>query len=249
MIDYQRLTPAELATLWVSATLDRSGDQKPIVLSSEITNVLLVALAEGYSRVQDEELAVQALETIALNSRDLVSHIADRGGYIRFDNPVRSLLDKLDSIGFPILPEVYVLDIHEDRRRSRSSICYDLASQSYKKAVLALETEGLIIDPPWYKSTAATGALIILLGSVPLEINVKTVEGQAVTTSIEAKFWSYEKNVNNGIEDLHLNIRIAEFLNKVIQNLGEGFVDAWKESNPDRVSELERQALDDSKEN
>jgi len=65
----------------------------------------MIVLAEGFVKLRAQDIAEKALSTIAGYSKDLVSHIADRGSYVRYDLPVRKLIEKLDSIGFPILPE------------------------------------------------------------------------------------------------------------------------------------------------
>ena len=118
---------------------------------------------------------------------------------------------------------------------------YEHGLKQYQGAVQSLEEDQLIIDPPWYKTPLAIGSLIILLGSVPLEINVKTVKGKDMVTSmkVDAKFWSYESNDYGNTKDTHINIRIAKFIDRAIENLGTGFIDAWKEQNPTRVEDLE----------
>jgi len=112
---------------------------------------------------------------------------------------------------------------------------YDYGLQKYKKAISSLEKKGLLIDPPWYTGPAVGALLIILVGTIPLEINYKTSEGSEITEYIkmEAKFWKYEKTKSGLDESVHINIKIAKFINDVIGNLGNTFVETWKQYNPD----------------
>ncbi len=246
MDNFQQLTPAEVATLWLASDLEREDKDKPTIMASNATLILMIVLAEGFVRLRSQDIAETALSTIASYSKDLVSHIAERGSYVRYDLPVRKLIEKLDRIGFPILPEESLLEeiIETEgktkKKRSKSSLSYDYASELYKMSLKSLEDSELLIDPPWYKTLAA-GSLIVLLGSVPMEINVKTIDGQKVVTTMEAKFWEYENSKEGSVENTHINIKLAKFIDRVVENLGTGFVDAWKDLNPERTKELENE--------
>lgn len=242
MEDFAELSPAEVATLWLSTDLDMGSKEERTILASNATLTLMVILAEGFTRLGSTNLADRALTEISNYSRDLVAHIAVRGNYVRYDQPVRRLLEKLDNIGFPILPPEKVLDLPGEKR-TKTAVSYEYGLTQYQKAVNSLEEGQLIIDPPWYKTPLAIGSLIVLLGSVPLEINVKTVKGKDVVTSMkmDAKFWSYESIENGEAKNIHINIKIAKFIDKAVENLGTGFIDAWKEQNPSRVESLENE--------
>lgn len=236
----ENLTPAEIAVLRLANDIENDHGDKPTILASNATLILMVVLAEGFTRLQNDSAAEKALTEIKEYSNNLVSHLESRGSYIRYDQPVRNLLEKLDAIGFPILPASTEVDALEsgEKKRSNSSISYEFASETYKSAISSLESQKLLIDPPWYKSPLAIGSLIVLLGSVPLEINIKTVKGQEVITSIEAKFWDYTNTSNSNSENTRLNIKLVKFLDKAVENLGTGFVNAWKDQNKTRVNEL-----------
>jgi hypothetical protein len=240
---FYQLSPAELATLWLANDLEKGNDSKPTILASSTTIILMIVLAEGFVRLRSESIADNALFEIAKYSKELVSHLAERGSYVRYDLPVRKLIERLEEIGFPILPE----DSHEltevsEKKRPASSLSYEYASKLYKATLNSLEASNLLIDPPWYESPLAVGSLIVLLGSVPLEINVKTVDGQKVVTSIESKFWAYENSNDGNVENTHINIKLAKFIDRAVENLGTGFVDAWKEQNPERTQGLEHES-------
>ena len=248
MEDYRELSPAELATLWLASDLGRESTDKPTIMASNATLILMIVLAEGFAQLRLNEVAEKALSTIASYSKELVTHIAERGSYVRYDQPVRKLIEKLDKIGFTILPEEYLVDegievINQDekpkKKRSKASLSYDYAAELYQFSLKSLEESNLLIDPPWYKSPFAVGSLIVLLGSVPLEINVKTVDGEKIVTSMEAKFWDYENSTEGNVENTHINIKLAKFIDSAVENLGTGFVEAWKDQNPERTKGLE----------
>lgn len=236
----ENLEPAEVAVLWLASDIERSNSDKPTILASNATLILMTVLAEGYSRIRDKSIAERTLAEIASYSKDLANHIAERGSYVRYDLPVRKLLEKIAGAGFPILSEEYMG--WRDEKRTEVSVCYEVAAEIYEKTLRSLEEKGLIVDPPWYKSSLAVGSLIVLLGSVPLEINIKTQLGQQVVTSAEAKFWSYEKSTDGEVENIHINIKIAKFLDRAVENLGSGFAEAWKELNPERTRVLENES-------
>jgi hypothetical protein len=240
---YRQLSPAELATLWLATDMDREKDAKPTILASNATLILMIVLAEGFVRVRSNSVAEKALSEIAKYSKELVLHLAERGSYVRYDLPVRKLIERLDDIGFPILPEEGLeLQVNSEKKRSRCSLSYEYASELYKETLKSLEGSNLLIDPPWYNNPFAVGSLIVLLGSVPLEINVKTVAGKNIVTSIKSKFWEYEKSTEGNIENTHINIKLAKFIDRAVENLGTGFVDAWKEQNPERTKGLENES-------
>ena len=183
---FYQLSPAELATLWLANDVEQVNDSKPTILASSTTLVLMIVLAEGYGRIRSDSIAEKALTEIAKYSKELVSHLAERGSYVRYDLPVRKLIERLEEIGFPILPEKTYETLGESgKKKSASSLSYEYASELYKATLNSLEASNLLIDPPWYRNPLAIGSLIVLLGSVPLEINVKTIDGQKVVTSIE----------------------------------------------------------------
>lgn len=251
MEDFSQLSPAEVATLWLASDLGGEAKDKPTIMASNATLILMIVLAEGFVQLRSQDIAEKALSTIASYSKELVAHIAERGSYVRYDLPVRKLIERLDSIGFPILSEelpikeaneVISIDGKPKKKRSKASLSYDHAAELYQLALQSLEDSKLLIDPPWYKTPFAIGSLIVLLGSVPLEINIKTVDGQKVVTSMEAKFWDYENSTNGDIENTHVNIKLAKFIDRVVENLGTGFVEAWKEQNPERTKVLENES-------
>ena len=202
----------------------------------------MVVLAEGFFQLRSPSVAERALSEIAVYSKALEAHIAERGSYIRYDQPVRKLIEQLDSIGFPILPEDALIGPSAEKGRPRASLSYDYASELLQRSLRSLEEKGLLIDPPWYKTPLAAGALIVLLGSVPLEINIKTVDGHSVTTTMQAQFWDYENTVDGGVQNTHINVKIAKFIDSAVEHLGNGFVEAWKERNPGRTKGLEDQS-------
>lgn len=53
----------------------------------------MIVLAEGFVRIRAESSAEKALSETAKYSKELVSHLAERGGYVRYDLPVRKLTD------------------------------------------------------------------------------------------------------------------------------------------------------------
>ncbi|ALO45753.1 hypothetical protein [Pseudohongiella spirulinae] len=236
--EFESLNPAEVAILWLASDLTRDDKEKPTILASNATLILMTVLAQGFAKLNNPRLAERALSEISTYSKDLVQHIAERGSYVRYDLPVRKLLEKLDDIGFPLVIDEPNVG-KEGKKRSKVSIAYEQASEMYENTLRELEEKELLIDPPWYKNSLAAGSLIVLLGSVPLEINIKTEKGQQVVTSAEAKFWSYENVVDGDSENTHINIKLAKFIDKAVENLGSGFVDAWKEQNPDRTESLE----------
>jgi len=59
---------------------------------------------------------------------------------------------------------------------------------------------------------------------------------------MDAKFWSYENSESATTKNTHINVKIAKFIDRAIENLGTGFIDAWKEQNPTRVEDLESEA-------
>ncbi|MEH6574051.1 MAG: hypothetical protein V7743_14255 [Pseudoalteromonas sp.] len=238
----ENLTPAELAVLWL-ANSTREGineSESPIVLASNSTLTLMIVLANGIANLNDNSVEKKALEVISDYSKELVQHLQTRGGYIRYDQPVKKLIENLAGIGFPILSEDFVIP-EKDVKRSKASISYELANKEYELALAQLEENQLLIDPPWYKSTATAIPLIVLLGSVPLEINIKTVKGEMVTTKISAKFWEYENKSIGDNSDTKVNIKIAKFIDKAIGNLSQGFADTWKEKNPERMENLKNE--------
>lgn len=236
--EFESLNPAEVAILWLASDLTRDDQEKPTILASNATLILMTVLAEGFTKLNNSRLAERALSEISTYSKELVQHIAERGSYVRYDLPVRKLLEKLDDIGFPLAIDEPI-EGKEGKKRSKVSIAYENASEIYENTLRELEEKELLIDPPWYKNPLAAGSLIVLLGSVPLEINIKTEKGQQIVTSVEAKFWSYENVVDGDSENTHINIKIAKFIDKAVENLGSGFVDAWKEQNPSRTESLE----------
>ena len=62
-----------------------------------------------------------------------------------------------------------------------------------------------------------------------------------VTTKISAKFWEYENNSDGDNSNTKVNIKIAKFIDKAIGNLSQGFADAWKEKNPERMANLKNE--------
>jgi hypothetical protein len=238
---FESLSPSEVAVLWLASDLSSEQKEKSTVLASSATLILMTALAEGFTKLNDQRLEEEALSEISQYSKDLVQHIAERGNYVRYDLPVRKLLERLDNIGFPLV--IDGKDEHKDGdKRSKVSIAYERASKIYDKTLRDLEEKELLIDPPWYKNPLAVGSIIVLLGSVPLEINIKTGKGQQVVTSAEAKFWSYKNTVDGDSEETHINIKLAKFIDRAIENMGSGFVDAWKEQNPERTKNLEAES-------
>ena len=241
MDDFRKLSPAEVATLWLASDLERKVGSKPTILASNATLILMIVLAEGFARLRSKKVAEDALSEIAKYSKELVAHLAERGSYVRYDLPVRKLIEKLDGIGFPVLDEGLAEEV-TDKKRSRASLSYDHASEVYQLTIKTLENNRLLIDPPWYKTPWAIGPLIVLLGSVPLEINIRTSEGHKIVTSIEAKFWSYENSSEGDVENTHINIKLAKFIDRAIDNLGAGFVEAWKEQNPERTKGINQES-------
>lgn len=100
----------------------------------------------------------------------------------------------------------------------------------------------MIVDPPWYKSKIAAAGLIILLGCVPIEISYKTHKGHELTTTFQYKstFIDYKKTSSPDAEDVHINLKIAVFVEEVISRLGSSFVESWRATNKERVSMLEK---------
>lgn len=167
----ENLTPAELAVLWLANSTGEGINESdsPIVLASNSTLTLMIVLANGIANLNDDAIEKKALEVISNYSEELVQHLQSRGGYIRYDQPVKKLIENLAGIGFPVLSEDFVIP-EKDVNRSKASISYELANKEYELALAQLEENQLLIDPPWYKSTATAIPLIVLLGSVPLEI-------------------------------------------------------------------------------
>lgn len=236
----KKLSPAELAVLWLANSTNEEKKDSPVVLASNSTLTLMIVLANGVAKLEDESIEQKALDVISKYSQNLVKHLKTRGGYIRYDQPVKKLIENLEEIGFPIIDENHIIS-EKDSKRSKASISYELANEEYDLALSYLEDNELLIDPPWYKSKAAAVPLIVLLGSVPLEINVKTMEGEAVTTQISAKFWDYENKTDGENSETKVNIKIAKFIDKAIGSLSKGFADTWSESNPERIDNLDKE--------
>ncbi|ARD44763.1 hypothetical protein [Colwellia sp. PAMC 21821] len=242
----KQLSPAELAVLWLANSTFIEKKDSPVVLSSNSTLTLMIVLANGIAKLEDESIEQKALDVISKYSRDLVEHIKTRGGYIRYDQPVKKLIENLEEIGFPIIDENHIISI-KNPNRSKASISYELANKEYDIALSYLEDNALLIDPPWYKSTATAVPLIVLLGSVPLEINVKTMAGEAITTKISAKFWDYESHTDGENNETKVNIKIAKFIDQAIGSLSKGFADNWSDSNPERIDNLDKEEKKHSK--
>lgn len=77
----------------VANNLEKRKDSKPTILASKATLILMIVLAEGFVRIRAESSAEKALSETAKYSKELVSHLAERGGYVRYDLPVRKLTD------------------------------------------------------------------------------------------------------------------------------------------------------------
>lgn len=239
------LSPAELAILWLANSTNDKETDTPVVLASNSTLTLMIVLANGIANLADDKIAERALKVIENYSRELVTHLKNRGGYIRYDQPVKKLLESLDDIGFPIIPDNYIV-LEKNEKRSEASLSYELANKEYEVALRKLEADELLIDPPWYKTKLVAVPLIVLLGSVPLEINIKTAKGEAVTTKISAKFWDYENNTLRDSSETIVNIKIAKFIDTAIKNLSSGFAQAWSDENPERINNLKSEIHSES---
>ena len=167
---FYQLSPAELVTLWLANDLEKGKDSKPTILASSTTLILMIVLAEGFVRIRSESIAEKALSEIATYSKELVSHLAERGSYVRYDLPVRKLIERLEEIGFPILPEENheLLDV-SGKKRSTSSLSYEYASELYKATLNSLEAGNLLIE-----LRRALGSRLIL----PLESRARLEYGR-----------------------------------------------------------------------
>ncbi len=81
--NFKQLSPAEVATLWLASDLERESEDKPIIMASNATLILMIVLAEGFVQLRSQDIAEKALSTIASYSKELVAHIAERGSYVR----------------------------------------------------------------------------------------------------------------------------------------------------------------------
>ncbi len=158
MMEIEKLSPAELAVLWLANNTYDDKQVSPVVLASNSTLTLMIVLANGVAILENDEIISDALKIISNYSRELVAHIESRGGYIRYDQPVKKLIESLSDIGFPILPKNYVIP-DKELKRSKASISYELANEQYEVALQALENNELLIDPPWYKTKAAAAGI------------------------------------------------------------------------------------------
>ncbi|MBL7205671.1 MAG: hypothetical protein ISS63_15300 [Desulfobacteraceae bacterium] len=235
---FLKLTPVEAALLWIASDIEGDKNkEKPIVLASKSTLVLVSLLAEWAAR-SDENVLIEALHAIEKSSKKMAEHISQRGEYVRYDRPVRIFLEELSNSGFSILE----FDRFKNSSRSLTAQAYQYGQALCESALLNLEKNGLLVDPPWYK-ILGIGALFVFLGSVPLEINVKTTKGKEVVEEvvIKAKLWEYESTSTNKAQNIHVNLKVAKFIDAAIGKLGKGFVEAWEEQNPNRHEVLKKE--------
>ena len=233
--EIEELRPAEVATLWLSTDPPDINGQKQLVLASPATIALGAILAEGYSICDLGEKIASAKSVADSFGKEYAYFLSDGGFYVRHDYPIRSLLRQLDEVGFPILPKSFEPTNNKPRESLRWGI------ELYQSACRSLESQGLIVDPPWYRGKIATAGLIILLGCVPIEISYKTHKGHDLTTTFHYKstFVDYEKTSSPDSEDVHINLKIAVFVEEMISRLGNSFVESWKATNQERVSTIE----------
>ncbi len=234
--EINELSPGEIATLWLSTDPPDISGYNRSILATPATIALGTIIAEGYKICNSSE-KIKSVKSVADSfGKEYAYYLSDGGFYVRHDYPIRSFLQQIDDIGFPILPK----SLNETGNRPRESLRWGI--KLYQSACKSLESKGLIIDPPWYKSKIAAAGLIILLGCVPIEINYKTLKGHELTTTLHyhSTFIDVEKISSPDFNDVHVNLKIAVFVEDVISRIGNSFVESWKATNKMRVSKFER---------
>lgn len=237
--EFYDLSPSEIAILCLASDLNPKPNDGPIILPSGATYVLMTILSEGVAAREENIDLTKVLHIIEYFSSEAATYLSARDFYVRYDYTVRNLLKHLDQIEFPILP-YYPTKMVDEKAISKVSESYDYGLTKYQSAFDSLEAKGLVIDPPWFKHPALIGGLIVLLGCFPLEINYRTKKGSELIhrIKIEAKFWEYEKTQEGEEEKVHINIKIAKFIDDAIGRFGNSFVESWKTCNPERIKEL-----------
>lgn len=232
--EIRELTPAEVATLWLSTDPPRNADMKRTIVASPSTIALGVILAEGYSIWDSNEKAESVLKITDYFAKKYARQLSEGEFYMRPEYPIRSFLREIEKIGFPILPKSYEQTDYNPTESLRWGI------KLYQAASKSLERKGLIIDPPWLDGLVNTAGLIIILGCIPVEISYKTQKGHELTTfKYKSNLIDFEMVSTPESRDWRFNCLIAEFVIEVIARLGNVFVDSWKAVNQKRVSKLE----------
>lgn len=101
------LRPAEVATLWLSTDPPDINGQNRLVLASPATIALGVILTEGYSICDSGEKVASVRSVADSFGKEYAYYLSDGGFYVRHDYPIRSFLQRIDDVGFPILPKSY----------------------------------------------------------------------------------------------------------------------------------------------
>ena len=58
----KQLSPAELAVLWLANSTNNEKKDSPVVLASNSTLTLMIVLANGVAKLEDESIEQKALE-------------------------------------------------------------------------------------------------------------------------------------------------------------------------------------------
>ena len=237
--EFFELTPSEIAVFWLSTDPNPKETDKVKFLCSPSTLILGILLAEGFSAAKGNISEESVFSAIKEYSSEMAQSLSAGNFYVRHDFPVRNLLWHLKDAGLPL---VSPQENASEQDRDPVSRSYEYGSRALKDAIYSLEARDLIVDPPWYKSKLAAGALIILLGSIPMEINIKTEKGAKIcqTLSIKSWLWEYESIESPQIHDQHLNLKIVKFIDNCIYKLGHNFISSWNECNPERVHKIKR---------
>jgi hypothetical protein len=261
--EFGRLTPTEVAVLGASLSpepsrelvhsanisvysdrvhltlpfLPRLSLERPLLIPSKRSLLLCSILAEGYTAVSGDLSTEQVFSVLDKFARGKVAEMSlhpfwERPGGM----PYGGTLDLCKSLEYetqfplphPVSNELIGVTIEK---------CSD--------ALKALSNEGLIIDPPWLNitRTGAAGLLILFLGSIPLDISVKTQKGVELVekVSIQAKLWEFERTTSVDKSDWRFNLKIAQFVDSAMEHLARSYLRYWEENNPEAMATLRKE--------
>lgn len=162
----------------------------------------------------------------------LMAHIAEKRPEVTPEQFVAAMIGPQNSQGlktyyqnFPLsgtegqppyesTPDVVGSTIRSLGLKADSSGMVESASTAYKSLV----KRGWIEDPV---EILVGGALMSVMGLVPVSFTVKTKDGRKISKKIKALYWNYEKSESRGITTTKVEVRLLKMIRAFKASIGK----------------------------